>query len=135
MPTKICIIWLFLSLSAGGLRAQTAQDMELMKLAVPNPSASLYRNQEAFAQAKTNSNELELALSGLFLVYKNFVSSQDQNVCSFYPSCSEYGILSIRAHGLVHGGVATLDRLMRCNGLNSQKYIYDKQRMLLLDAP
>jgi putative membrane protein insertion efficiency factor len=34
--------------------------------------------------------------------------------CRFHPSCSEYAVQSIRAQGLVRGGVAAGWRLMRC---------------------
>jgi putative membrane protein insertion efficiency factor len=38
--------------------------------------------------------------------------------CKYHPSCSEYGSLAIREHGLVRGGLMTAWRLLRCNPWN-----------------
>lgn len=86
-------------------------------------------------QAQNNRNEVETLFSGLFLFYKNFISSQDLTVCTFTPSCSEYGILAVKRHGLIKGGILTMDRLTRCNGLSPEKYDIDTNLGLLKDDP
>lgn len=103
---------------------------------------SLYQNvledgniKKEYWQAQNNENEIQTAFSGLFLIYKTFVSSQDLTVCTFTPSCSEYGILAIKGHGMVKGGLMTIDRLTRCNGLSPTNYEFDKKLMLLKDDP
>lgn len=35
--------------------------------------------------------------------------------CRHYPTCSDYGIESIRVHGLLRGGALTARRLLRCH--------------------
>jgi uncharacterized protein len=104
--------------------------------------ASLYRNvlpngklKKVYEEAKNNKNEVEMAFSGLFLFYKTFFSSQDLTVCTFTPSCSEYGIMAVKQHGVIKGGVMTMDRLTRCNGLSPQNYELDKKTYLLKDDP
>jgi putative membrane protein insertion efficiency factor len=104
--------------------------------------ANLYKNiledgniKKTYWQAKDNENEIQTAFSGLFLFYKSFISSQDLTVCTFTPSCSEYGILAIKGQGLIKGGLMTMDRLTRCNGLSPQNYDFDKKTMLLIDDP
>lgn len=103
---------------------------------------SLYRNvlpngniKKEYVEAKNNKNEVQVVFSGLFLFYKTFFSSQDLTVCTFTPSCSEYGILAVKKFGMVKGGVMTMDRLTRCNGLSPQNYEFDKTNMLLKDDP
>ncbi|UBM57415.1 membrane protein insertion efficiency factor YidD [Marinilongibacter aquaticus] len=91
--------------------------------------------KQEYWQAKNNKSEIQTAFAGLFLFYKSFISSQDLTVCTFTPSCSEYGILAIKAHGLIKGGVMTMDRLTRCNGLSPQNYEIDPKTMLLKDDP
>lgn len=86
-------------------------------------------------EAKNNKNEIEVLFSGLFLFYKTFFSSQDLTVCTFTPSCSEFGILAVKKFGVVKGGVMTMDRLTRCNGLSPSNYEVDKKTMLLKDDP
>ncbi|MFC3812723.1 membrane protein insertion efficiency factor YidD [Lacihabitans lacunae] len=105
-------------------------------------SVSLYRKvlpdgniKREYTEAKGNKNEIEATFSGLFLMYKTFFSSQDLTVCTFTPSCSEYGILAVKKFGMVKGGVMTMDRLTRCNGLSPSNYELDKQTLLLKDEP
>ena len=35
--------------------------------------------------------------------------------CKFHPTCSEYAVEALRAHGLWSGGSLTLRRLLRCH--------------------
>ncbi|MCP9762767.1 membrane protein insertion efficiency factor YidD [Lacihabitans soyangensis] len=107
-----------------------------------NAQVSLYRNvlpngniKKEYVEAKNNKNEVQVVFSGLFLFYKTFFSSQDLTVCTFTPSCSEYGILAVKKFGMVKGGIMTMDRLTRCNGLSPQNYEFDKTNMLLKDDP
>lgn len=83
--------------------------------------------------AKSNSNELQLAFSGLFLFYKNFISSQDGVSCVFTPSCSEYGLMAIKEQGLFKGMANTFDRLTRCHALSADKYEKAPKSQLLID--
>ncbi|MBA3285301.1 MAG: membrane protein insertion efficiency factor YidD [Nitrosopumilus sp.] len=72
-----------------------------------------------------NDDEFDIAKNGLFLFYKNFLSSQDMDVCTFTPSCSEFAIQSIQTKGFLIGLFSAFDRLTRCNGLNPHKYPID----------
>lgn len=92
-------------------------------------------NKRVYTEAQNNKSEVEAVFSGLFLFYKTFISSQDQTVCTFTPSCSEYGILAVKKHGVMKGGVMTMDRLTRCNGLSPTNYEYDPKVKLLKDDP
>ena len=83
-------------------------------------------------QAKENKNEFQLFFSGLFLLYKKFLSSQDGQSCGFTPSCSEYGLIAVKQQGLT-GFFNTFDRLSRCNGLNVNHYERDPKTGLLID--
>lgn len=93
------------------------------------------KNKRVYTEAQNNKSEVEAAFSGLFLFYKTFISSQDQSVCTFSPSCSEYGIMAVKQFGVVKGGVMTMDRLTRCNGLSPTNYEIDKKTRLLKDSP
>lgn len=78
-------------------------------------------------------NELDLSLKLLYLFYKNFISSQDGSKCFFHPSCSDYGVQCVGKFGVIRGGVMTLDRLVRCNGLSPSKYEIDKDKRKYID--
>jgi putative component of membrane protein insertase Oxa1/YidC/SpoIIIJ protein YidD len=126
---RISIIFLFLAASS-------------FKIAAQNANSNRFKNcfqQEKHAHeyefAKGNTNELQAVFSGLFLFYKFAISSQDYNKCTFTPSCSEYGLLSVKKHGVIIGMLATIDRLQRCNGLSPTKYDIDLDARLLIDNP
>jgi len=91
--------------------------------------------KRVYSEAKANRNEVQYLFSGLFLFYKTFFSSQDLTVCTFTPSGSEFGILAVKKSGVVMGGIKTMDRLTRCNGLSPEKYTIDFKEKLLIDKP
>jgi len=86
-----------------------------------------------FSLSRDNPNELQTVLSGLFLVYKSFFSSQDNQRCSFHPSCSEFGLEAVKKLGVVRGIICTCDRLTRCNGFSPEQYEIDIERLRLND--
>ncbi len=88
---------------------------------------------EQFSLSRENPNELQTVLSGLFLVYKSFFSSQDNQRCSFHPSCSEYGLEAVKKLGVVRGIICTCDRLTRCNGFSPRQYEIDLEKRVLKD--
>jgi putative component of membrane protein insertase Oxa1/YidC/SpoIIIJ protein YidD len=66
-------------------------------------------------QMKGTKNEIGFIFSGLFVAYKEVVSSQDIDACVFTPSCSVYAMESIKKYGPVIGYLSAIDRLTRCN--------------------
>lgn len=46
--------------------------------------------------------------------YQRYLTRYTPN-CRYYPSCSEYGAISIGRFGLFWGGLLVAHRLMRCN--------------------
>ncbi len=128
----IVIKFLLLSLLLCGndLRAQSASENKRHRNIIDDG-----QTKREYKEAKNNKNEVQVVFSGLFLFYKTFFSSQDQTVCTFTPSCSEYGIIAVKHFGMVRGGVMTMDRLSRCNGLSPGNYELDKKTLLLKDDP
>lgn len=80
-----------------------------------------------------SSNEATFVLTGLFIFYKTFISSQDGGACTFTPSCSEYALQAVQRKGVSVGLLASFDRLARCHGLNVKDYKYDFRKKLLID--
>jgi len=113
------------------LHSQNAQDFSFISGLVDTSKA-----KHSYTQATRvykDQNEIDQSIRYLYLVYKNYFSSQDSNQCSFTPSCSDYSLAIIRKHGIVKGGVKTLDRLIRCNSLSPEKYEIDFQKRKLID--
>ena len=51
---------------------------------------------------------------GLFRLYQQGAAPSKGQSCPMAPSCSEYGRIAFRDHGLILGGLLTADRLHRC---------------------
>lgn len=106
-------------------------DISLLSRAFTNEAPIKIKDQ--FALSKQNTNELQAVLSGLFLVYKSFFSSQDNQQCSFHPSCSEFGLEAVKKLGVIKGVMCTCDRLTRCNGFSPDQYEIDLEKRKLKD--
>ncbi len=72
------------------------------------------------------TSELKLAATGLIRLYQKFISSQDGPACGFSPTCSRFGMACIQEYGIGRGILLTTDRLLRCNGSQSQHYHRDE---------
>ena len=83
---------------------------------------------------KSASNEIDIAVSSGFLMYKLFVSSQDKPSCVFTPSCSEYSVEAFKKKGTLVGWLQTFDRLSRCHGfVNPKHYPLNFKKNLFYD--
>ena len=122
-------------LLASSLLAQSRmpleKDLHLLRRAFA-PAAPI-RLSDQFALANNNHNELQAVFSGLFLAYKSFVSSQDNQRCGFHPTCSEFGLEAVKKFGIIRGFMCTCDRLTRCNGFSPGQYEADLARRRLKD--
>lgn len=47
------------------------------------------------------------------------------NVCSFYPSCSEYGIIALKKYGFIKGWLMTIKRISKCTKYQHEKSCVD----------
>ena len=119
---------LLIALFTSQVQAQSKEDIKLVSNMISVPK------YETHYHARKGEKNLARAVSRwMFVVYKNYVSSQDGNHCSFYPSCSEYAVESIKKKGLIVGLLAAFDRLTRCNGLSPENYPIKKGTHLLYD--
>lgn len=67
-------------------------------------------------------SELKFVATALIRLYQRFISSQDGPTCGFTPSCSRFGMAAVQKYGMLRGILLTADRLLRCNGSQSQHY-------------
>lgn len=122
----------------GGLTAFCFAAPEIIVLTAPTLSryywggiyhANLYARCTDTYNTKMDSStikDLSPLLKIPYIAYKKFFSSQDLNVCSFEPSCSNYMMKTIKENGLLTGILDGTDRLLRCHPLASSKdYKYD----------
>lgn len=74
--------------------------------------------------------ELKVLVSFSFLLYKEFISSQDVDACVFHPSCSEYCVRAVESKGVFIGLLDGVDRLLRCHRFVTEKdYTFDINTM------
>jgi putative membrane protein insertion efficiency factor len=132
---NLCIIILFQVCSTVISLELNAQNVQLPDL----PFNNFIPERNAFTPSRTavknSKNEVELTLFILFDTYKNYFSSQDLNSCSFYPSCSSYGLQAVKKHGVIFGMTKTFDRLSRCHGFSQELYEIDRKLKLQIDNP
>ena len=50
---------------------------------------------------------------GMIRLFQRYISPVDGQSCSFYPSCSSYGLKAIQKHGLLIGVPMAAERIMR----------------------
>lgn len=77
-------------------------------------------NNKAVMKLKGNKitskfNPFSLALKSAMYLYQNVVSEQLSKDCPYQVTCSNFGKLSIKQHGLFLGMIMTSDRLTRCS--------------------
>ena len=65
---------------------------------------------------------IKSVLLGLIGVYRYGISPMLGRHCRFHPSCSEYAMDAIRAHGALRGSWLTLKRVGRCHPFNPGGY-------------
>jgi putative membrane protein insertion efficiency factor len=53
----------------------------------------------------------------LIKIYRILISPLLGKNCIYTPSCSEYGIIALRKHGIFKGSFLTAKRILRCNSL------------------
>lgn len=109
----IGIVLIVFALNASPINAQALVDKDLKAL-FNRADTSMSDYTKPLRESK---NEIDIAVSSVFLFYKTFISSQDMPTCIFTPSCSEYAVQAFRQKGLFIGWLSTFDRLSRCHGL------------------
>lgn len=62
---------------------------------------------------------LSAMITNIFIVtiktYRKFISPLKPPCCRFYPTCSEYAILSLKKFGFIKGSFRAILRILRCN--------------------
>ena len=73
---------------------------------------------------------LKKPFAGLIRIYQKTISPDTGllkiffpfGACRYYPTCSEYGRLSIKENGIIKGFIYTIYRVLRCNPLSKGGY-------------
>tara|TARA_B100000073_G_scaffold323525_1_gene305678 strand:+ start:52 stop:291 length:240 start_codon:yes stop_codon:yes gene_type:complete len=60
-------------------------------------------------------NILTYLLIKLIKIYKFLISPLLGESCRYFPSCSEYSVQSLKAHGLLKGLLLSLKRILSCH--------------------
>jgi len=47
--------------------------------------------------------------------YQRFISPLKPPMCRFSPTCSQYAVEAVDAHGILRGGAYALWRILRCH--------------------
>lgn len=130
------IFTIILLLAINTVYSQSTRKKLVVELISIESSVESNHHKHDFSHyTKDCSNEAESLITGFFIFYKNYVSSQDSRSCTFEPSCSVYSIETVKKNGIIVGLLDTFDRLTRCNGLSPEKYQIDPRSHLFIDYP
>jgi putative membrane protein insertion efficiency factor len=64
---------------------------------------------------KLNMNMAQRTALNLLAAYKRWISPMFLPACRYVPSCSDYAAEAISHHGLLHGTLLAVTRLLRCH--------------------
>ena len=117
-----CMSCLFAVFCVSSAFSGEATDLAFIRKITP---VNVLKPQEVIRFNPWETSELKLAATGLIRLYQKFISSQDSPACNFQPTCSRFGMACIREYGVARGILLTADRLLRCNGSQSQHYHKD----------
>ena len=92
-------------------------------------------NKESLSFKINETSGIKLAALWSIRFYQNFISSQhnSQQMCTFVPSCSRFGMKAIKKFGALKGVLVASDRLQRCNHTADRQYVVDSQTGKRLD--
>jgi len=65
----------------------------------------------------TISRFLAIPFIYLIKIYRIFISPLLGSNCRHTPTCSEYGIIALKKHGVFKGSFLTAKRILKCNSL------------------
>ena len=116
---RILTIFLVLVISVCFHSAYAGMETDLQFIVKSNPILN-YKSAKKFSLGLNlqETSETKLFLLGTIRLYQLFISSQDQSVCNFIPSCSHFAQEAISLCGLIRGVLMVSDRLQRCNGMS-----------------
>ncbi len=119
MVIRLLGIWVILVLcvSRWGWASVPEEAADLTFILHVNPIQISHQKQEAIPFNPRESTPIRLFSTGLIRLYQKYISTQDQSVCNFSPSCSRFGMGSIQKYGFFRGVLLTSDRLLRDNGI------------------
>jgi uncharacterized protein len=61
---------------------------------------------------------LKTVLLLIIKFYQKFISPLKPPTCRFYPTCSHYGLESVKRFGAIRGGYLTIKRIVKCHPLH-----------------
>ncbi len=118
---KCVVMWLMLAGCSVTCDAQDANVLRRVADAQQQMSSEQAPRAANFFTMK-DASELRLVLSDIVRLYQLLISSQDTDVCAYEPSCSRFGMLSMKRFGVLRGFLLTSDRLTRCNTLTDSQH-------------
>ena len=136
MVNRLLGIWISLILCASSWGGASAPEeaADLTFILRTNPIQVSHQKGEAIPFNPRESTPIRLFSTGLIRIYQKYISTQDQPVCNFDPSCSRFGMGAIQKYGFFRGTLLTADRLLRDNGIMLHThYLFDETNGKYID--
>ncbi len=84
---------------------------------------------------KPAAPEMRALLLFMIRLYQSYISSQDEDSCSYTKTCSRFSAEAVQRFGLLRGLLMTSDRLLRCHPLAPKYHPIDPASHLAIDLP
>jgi|SRR6185312_127826 len=137
MKKTVFLVLLLFCINYGHTQ-QVNNDMQAIHTHICNEQALQANTGKKKVKMQTSLNPIKLVLFVPLFIYQKFISEQISATCEFEPSCSNFGVQSLKVLGLLKGLFLTADRLMRCNGQaqpEAQYYLIDHYTGKVIDEP
>ncbi len=120
LPSFILLTFAYLAANAKSL-ADLKGDYQFIR----NTRAEILSDENKHKASRHEISPLGFTANSLLTVYQTFVSSQDNKVCNFTPSCSHFARDAINRAGFIKGSLMATDRLLRCHPYSFGQYRID----------
>jgi len=61
---------------------------------------------------------VKFVITNIIKMYRKFISPVLPSSCRFYPTCSEYALVSVERFGVLRGSWLAVKRISRCHPFN-----------------
>ncbi len=112
-----------------------AQDSDLVFMLKSNDSLQSLQKKTVRIESANYASEIRAFFSALISFYQSYISTQDEDSCSFTKSCSSFSREAVGKYGSLAGLLMTADRLLRCHPLALKYRPVDLKSRLVVDLP
>lgn len=122
-------------LNANNLVGPSDSDLQFILNTNPLRDVSLKETARVRGGRSASALAIRPVFKRLISLYQSYISTQDEDSCSYTKTCSAFSREATMKYGLIEGILITSDRLLRCHPLARRYHPLDKRSYLAIDLP